>query len=281
VATLVEFESGRLAYPHIAALVLREGKKRAPRGMDTLDLGPTTVVLHSPYDALPLGCGRELNRAIGAGEAVQLVAGRADHALLPRISPNFAQYREADGRFHGAYGDRIGRQVAHVVRKLHYDHDTRQAVITLWNPKLDNGGYARDIPCTVALNFAIIDDKLELRTLMRSNDVWLGFPYDIFQFTQLQLTVARAMSIEPGPYTHSTWSLHLYAKDADRVDWLTIPTDVGPYQPVGFGYPGEFWDVCSASADAILTNDMSWFERPLTESEVWYVEQLAPYRTIT
>jgi thymidylate synthase len=282
VATLLEYDTGRRSYAYVAAIVMHDGRKRSPRGMATYDLGPTTIVLESPYDALPIGVGRKLKFAIGAAEAVQLVAGRSDHALLPRIAPAFKQFVEPDtGRFHGAYGDRIGQQVEHVIRKISADRDTRQAVITLWNPALDNVSTARDFPCTVALNFAVIDDKLEMRTQMRSNDVWLGYPYDIFMFTQLQLTVARAIQLEPGPYTHSTWSLHLYERDVPGVEELTVPTHVRghePYQPAGFGLPGETWDQCRRAASRILENRPLDGSRARTDSEEWYVKQLAPHQ---
>jgi thymidylate synthase len=244
--------------------------------MDTYDLGHTTVVLRSPYTALPIGMGRKLNTAIAAAEAAQLIGAHVDHTLLPRIAPQFKQYLETSGRFHGAYGDRIGDQVQHAIRKLKNDTDTRQAVITLWNPALDNAA-AHDIPCTVALNFAIVNDRLELRTQMRSNDVWLGFPYDIFQFTQLQITVARALGCVPGAYTHSTWSLHLYTKDLASVDALTgaIRTDL--YQPKGFGTIGESWRTIKLGTRSVLRGYKP--ERPLTESEKWYLDQLRDYTT--
>lgn len=275
-ATLVEFETGTHAYRDLVNRVIQRGIRRAPRGMDTYDLGDTTVVLQSPYHALPLGVGRKLNTSIAACEAAQLVGAYVDHTLLPRIAPQFAKYLEPDThRFHGAYGDRIGDQVAEVVAKIREDRDTRQAVITLWNPSLDNEK-ARDIPCTVALSFAAVKGRLEMRTQMRSNDVWLGFPYDIFQFTQLQLTVARALEYEPGTYTHSTWSLHLYTRDLEATDALTgaIPTDV--YQPDGFGESDDAWPAAREVARRILRHEYNenW---PFTDSERWYVEQLGAF----
>lgn len=283
-ATLVEYETGRLSYYDLVNRVRTHGKKRSPRGIETYDLGPTTVVLQSPYDAMPLGMGRALMTAIGAAEAMQLIAGHVDHTLLPRISPIFERYLEpTTQRFHGAYGDRVGEQLTHVVRKLRNDRDTRQAVVTLWNPVLDNVFAARDFPCTVALNFAIEDDHLVMRTQMRSNDIWLGYPYDIFMFTQLQITLARALRVEPGVYTHSAWSLHLYAHNADQVDKLSKTVSESPYSPTGFGRDGESWIQCRHICNLILaglgtldTPDAVGI-RPLTKSEEWYVERLAPY----
>jgi thymidylate synthase len=244
--------------------------------MPTYDLGPTTILLRSSYDALPLGTGRGLNVGIAAAEAAQLVAGYVDHTLLPRISPAFKQFLDPDTqRFHGAYGDRIGTQIRDVVRRLKRDPDTRQAVVTLWNPLLDNAS-ARDIPCTVALNFAVVAGKLELRTQMRSNDIWLGFPYDVFMFTQLQQSVARALELPPGPYTHGTWSLHLYKRDIERVEELRSDVPESVYQPTGFGAFGESWLAIQRAARAVLdgTSDGT---RPL--SERWYVDSLSKYIT--
>lgn len=276
-ATIISIESGRMGYRDVVRCVRYGGRRRSPRGIDTYDLGHVDVMIATPYDAMPLSVGRNLLPAIGAAEALQLIAGNAVHTLLPRISPSFHRYSEPGGRFHGAYGDRIGDQVSSAVEKLKADRETRQAVVTLWDPVLDNMEGKRDYPCTVALNFAVVGDLLELRTLMRSNDVWLGFPYDVFQFTQLQLTVARALGIEPGPYTHSTWSLHLYAQHADLVEHLAEPLHAGPYQPTGFGRIGDDWPLCRWRADAVLDST-----RPnipgLTESERWYVDQLKSYK---
>jgi thymidylate synthase len=277
VATVIDIESGRRGYGLVALTARDFGEERAPRGLKTRDLGHTVIRVATPFDALPVGVGRKLNTAIGAGEAVQLVAGRADHRLMPSIAPSFERYREHNGTFWGAYGNRIQGQVAQAVRKLKEDRDTRQAVVTLWNPNLDNVMHKSDYPCTVALNFAVEDDTLVMRTLMRSNDVWLGLPYDVFQFTQLQLTVARALGMVPGRYTHESWSLHLYEEHVDQVDALDpYPPVTGPRLPEGFGRDGDDWWTCQLRAREILNGHFD-LVRDMTEGEEWYVEQLRPY----
>lgn len=45
---------------------------------------------------------------------------------------------------------------------------------------------------------------------MRSNDVMLGMPYDIFLFTMLQEMAATTLKCEMGAYHHQVGSLHLY-----------------------------------------------------------------------
>ena len=49
----------------------------------------------------------------------------------------------------------------------------------------------KDIPCTVSLQFLIRENKLHLFVNMRSNDVFLGLPHDIFCFTMIQEIIAN------------------------------------------------------------------------------------------
>jgi thymidylate synthase len=48
---------------------------------------------------------------------------------------------------------------------------------------------------------------------MRSNDVYRGFPHDVFAFTFIQEVMARTLNLEVGNYSHFVGSLHLYDCD--------------------------------------------------------------------
>lgn len=267
--TEIHIPNGRDGYADILRHVVLNGHWSQPRGMETMDAGAVTIVIESPYNALPLNTGRNLSRRIAAAEAIQLIGGFSRPDLLPS---SFDKFKEADGSFYGAYGVRIGGQLAEVVRKLRSDCDSRQAVITLWNPRLDNvEPVRRDHPCTIALGFRIFQDKLQMNVLMRSSDAWLGIPYDLFQFAQMQLSIARVLDIEPGSYAHTTWSLHLYNKDLLSVDKIHVSTSSIP-QPHGIGNDD------TRSAHELQRRAISigfnhdWLEH--TPSERWYVNAL-------
>lgn len=268
---VIEIPSGRLGYGEVVDRVLKHGRQRSPRGVKTYDLGWVTTVIASPYDALPVGVGRNVNRAIAAAEAVQLIGAFSDPEMLTRVSPNFSRFTEPDGTFHGAYGNRIGYQLVSVIRKLSDDPDSRRAVINLWDGQLDNIPDKNDYPCTVALGFEISDNKLVMNTVMRSNDVWLGVPYDWFQFTQLQLTVAHLLAVEPGEYRHTAWSLHLYEHDVERAESLVPPRMFAEgTEAFGFGTPtDDVYDVITRVRR--LPYEMVPHS---TITERWYHEQL-------
>lgn len=88
--------------------------------------------------------------------------------------------------------------------------NSRQAVIHIKNA---SDVPSNDVNCTVSCQFFIRDNKLYMTTYMRSNDIWMGFPYDVFQFTAMQILLSMQLGIELGTYTHIAGSLHLYKRD--------------------------------------------------------------------
>lgn len=279
---VLDVMNGVAGYPALLAYVLRNGVRRHPRGLETLDAGPTTVTMHDVSHALPLGTGRNLSREVAAAEALQLIGGFSAPELLP---PAFDAYREPDGSFWGAYGDRIGDQAEQQLEKLRHDPDSRQSVITLWNPTSDNQPNKRDYPCTVALTLWLDDGRLCLLTTMRSQDVWLGAPYDWWQFTQLQQTLARLLGVSTGAYRHTSASTHLYTRDVEAaralVDrWYAVPSLADQprvTQPAGLGV-----DATTTFAELrrrcqnLREYAQGWQTLPddTTESEMWYADNL-------
>ena len=100
-------------------------------------------------------------------------------------------------------------QLKHVIDKLKSNKNTRQATISIYDGKEINS-YMFDTPCTYAVQFSIIDDKLCMSVYMRSNDLWYGFCNDQYQFASLQKMVADRLSITTGWYYHHAHNLHLY-----------------------------------------------------------------------
>lgn len=262
---------GMYEYANVVRHVIETGVPRAPRGLTTLDAGHVTVVLHDPRQGLAVGCGRGLSPRVAATEAVQLIGAFHDPDLMLWSSHLFGAFQdEPHQAFHGAYGYRIADQLAEVTRKLREDPDTRQAVITLWRPELDNEPGHRDYPCTIALGFTLGRHGLNMNVVMRSNDVWLGFPYDVFQFTQLQLTLARVLGVEVGTYTHTAWSMHFYETNYAGVAKLRVPYPKHrAFQPLGLD--GRF------AAKWVYEEDTTFKTDP-TETEMWYHAQFAGFR---
>jgi thymidylate synthase len=281
VATLISESTGSRLYLTTLTHILKHHRLRSPRELTTLDAGYVVLELGDPTHGLPVHTGRGLNLNIAAAEAVQLIGGFARPDMLTRASVNFQRYVEEDGRFHGAYGSRVTHQVSCAVNKLKRDPSSRQAVVTLWDPWLDNQPGKKDYPCTVFLQFEVspYDGRLEMNTVMRSNDAWLGLPYDLFQFTQLQLSVAHALGLPAGRYRHTALSMHIYIADEAKAykvveQGLTHP-EVEFYLPRGFGRSGVdcFQDVMRRARRTTTTG----VNEEETIDERWYRDRFASY----
>ena len=97
------------------------------------------------------------------------------------------------------------------VKKLFFkDPNTRQAVLHI---KTADSKPSKDVNCTVCIQFLLREGKLHATVYMRSNDIWTGFPYDVFAFTALQCKMAMELGVGIGTYTHIAGSLHLYERN--------------------------------------------------------------------
>lgn len=277
-ATIIHGRSGRDVYPDVLSKLRLFGHARGSRNGPTRDLGHVTIVLDEPFNALPVGVGRNVSEKIAAAEAIQLIGGFSDPRWLVERAPRMSEYREPSGEFWGAYGRRIGYQVRDVVAKLRADPDSRQAVVTLWDPCRDNVPEKLDYPCTVALGFELQRQftgtrQLNMNVVMRSNDAWLGLPYDMFQFTQLQHTVRRVLGANHGTYTHTAWSLHMYDRDVDASYGVAAGDDERRFDPTGIGTLNMTYAQVVERAQwiAVQPDKVDW---ELTESERWYRDVL-------
>lgn len=266
-------------YPNAAeALYWQSGRLMgipvvAPRGQRTHEAVAQTIKISDPSDVLCTLMGRKMNIKIAAIEALSIVAGEQHPNLLCRVAPQFAQFRNG-GAFHGAYGPRLRPQIPAILDRLADDPLTRQAVATIWDPALDLQEGVHDLPCTVYLSWQIRDGKLNGFTHMRSNDIWWGWTYDVVQFTTLLWSMAHAIGVGVGSYTHYADSLHLYERDHNAVHRLNRPHDdkIETRQRLrGIGWPGLSWQVIRDRAGAILQGNAI---PGVSETERWFIETI-------
>jgi len=161
--------------------VMRNGRIITTRGRTVRELDHRTVSVNMERVVLTVP-ERRLNYRFMAAEALWILLGRDDVSFISAFNPNIAQFSDDGKTFTGAYGPRIMPQIPYVVDRLLADPCTRQAALTIWTP---SPASSKDIPCTVAMAFEIRDGLLDCHVFMRSSDVWLGLPYDAFNFTMV------------------------------------------------------------------------------------------------
>jgi len=126
-----------------------------------------------------------------------------------------------EGYVNSNYGYQWQRnnQLDNVIAMLKANPKTRQATVSIYDGKeIDNGTYQHDTPCTYAIQFTIIGQKLNMCVTMRSNDLWYGFCNDQYCFSKLQLLVADKLELLVGDYYHFAHNLHLYNNIIDKIN---------------------------------------------------------------
>jgi thymidylate synthase len=211
--------TGSQAYLALLRELLENGAAASPRDLATRELLDVTITIGDPDAVHVLRTARKTPPRIAATEATHLVAGISSLEQLDLASGGrFSQFADR-GRLRGAYGPRTWHQLGRAVARLAEDASTRQAFVTVWHGE-ETALASRDVPCTASFQFLIRDGQLRMRTTMRSNDAWLGFPIDLEMFSCLHRTLAVALGIPAGPYTHTVASMHLYDRnllDAEMV----------------------------------------------------------------
>lgn len=268
------------AWAAVIKACLEDGQTIAPRKGAALELPGIPQFTIRTMQALPMAAnGREFRHAIGVLEGLSLVGQvSVPETFIDRV----AAFRPFVTRsvFWGAYGPRAAGDLGNVAELLMSHPDSRQAVISLYDSDRDLGRpEVVDVPCTLTLQFRIRrrapggDPQLELHASMRSNDAWLGLPYDLMQFAMVQAAITQHLGIEMGDYTHTAASLHLYEKHIERA--RDVSYDEGLYW-----FPWPWWggngDLSSTASRArrILLGQHSKLTKT-TAFEDWCISILA------
>ena len=132
----------------------------------------------------------------------------AIYGLVPKI---WQQMADSLGLVRSNYGWQWQRenQIDKVVAMLKANPETRQAAISIYDGK-EIDTYRKDTPCTYAIQFTVLNNKLNMSVYMRSNDLWYGFCNDQYQFASLQEMISARTGYEMGTYYHHAHNLHLY-----------------------------------------------------------------------
>ena len=212
--------------------VLSAGHPATPRGLPTIEVLGASLTLTNPRRRLvDVPPARVINPAFAAAEAAWILSG-SDDPWIYLYNERLADYAD-HGRLMGAYGPRLRRwhgtvdQLAGVQWQLTEDPGTRRAVIQLFDPEADSGDH-KDVPCTLGYRFFLRDGLLHMHTTMRSQDLWLGFCYDIFTATIVQELLASWIGAGLGRYWLCVDSLHLYARNLPKAQQLPRVTVPGP-----------------------------------------------------
>ena len=205
------FRNANEAYEYLHDQIIQNGVDFG----DTKALFNVGFYITDPKDRKIINKEREWNENYADCEWLWYLSGDRSVDKLGefygKIPPIWEKMADAEGNVNSNYGwqwDR-NKQIDYVYELLLNQPDTRQAVITILDMK-EHDKFTYDTPCTYAIQFTIVNGRLDMCVTMRSNDLWYGFCNDQYQFSKLQELIALKLDIETGTYYHFAHNMHLY-----------------------------------------------------------------------
>lgn len=199
--------------------VVSSGRVTKPRGMKTYEVLNLSSFVSMRYPIVEVP-ERKLGYKFMAAEAAWILGGDNRVATIAPYSKEISKFSDDGIFFYGAYGPRIVGQLPYVAKAISRDRDTRQAVLSIWREApLDT----KDVPCTINMQWFLRDGIfLDCITNMRSSDVWLGWVYDVFNFSMIShylaaiLYEAHSVRAQPRNLYINAGSGHLYDRNYDE-----------------------------------------------------------------
>ena len=172
-------------------------------------------VLKNPTSSILTSEKRNLSMKYAIGEMLWYMSGNKNLKEIQKYTKGWDRMSDDGVTVNSNYGHCIKYkygfdQFEWCINELIHNPNSRRAVIHI---KEASNKESKDVNCTVCLQFFIRDNKLYMTTYMRSNDIWMGFPYDVFQFCNTQILMSMRLGVELGTYTHIAGSLHLYERN--------------------------------------------------------------------
>jgi len=196
-----KFENATDAFEYFNEVIRNTGVKFG----DTKALFNVGFEIENPMDNHIVHRTRAWNHAYAQAEWLWYLSG--DNSLKKlgeiygKIPGIWKKMANQAGMVMSNYGWQWNRdyQLDIAINKLKKNSESRQASISIFDGK-EFIKYNNDTPCTYAIHFCILDEKLNMSVMMRSNDLWYGFCNDQYCFSMLQQMVADRLSI--GFYRH-------------------------------------------------------------------------------
>ena len=206
-------------YQNIIKKIMSKGVEELNErtGHKTKALPGITFQVDIERDGFPVLTLRKQPLKSPIAEQVWFVQGEKDTTFLRKFTKMWDPFMESDGTLPFSYGWRwrnhFGRnQLGKAIELLEKEPSSRHGVIITWDPKDDGYGGTpkKNIPCPFAYTINIIGGRLHMHNIVRSNDMILGAPFDIFGFALLQCMIAQRLGVRPGIYTHTISNAHVY-----------------------------------------------------------------------
>lgn len=106
-------------------------------------------------------------------------------------------------------------QTDYVLNQLKYNPKNRRILTTLYD--IDDLSEMQLEPCVWSTQWYVVNGKVNLIVNQRSADVFLGLPFNIFQYGVLMRFIAKSLGLNIGELTWNIGVAHIYDRHIDLI----------------------------------------------------------------
>lgn len=144
-----------------------------------------------------------------------------------------AKFLKSFGGRNTMYAPRIAKQLNHIIEELQDGNlqtaNTRRATITILQAQdtelledKRSGKTGIEFPCTIAFNFYVKEDKVNLQVMMRSQSFFNIFCYDSYIAISALNAVADAIGLKVGSVQFFQCNAHIFKSEYNAIDKIAL-----------------------------------------------------------
>lgn len=200
-------------YLSIANKILSEGEMRNNRtGIKAISLPHVCITIDLEEDGFPILASKFVGFKTAIKELLWIWQMQSnDVRKLQDMNVHiWDEWIQEDGTIGKAYGYQLAKykQVDNLIKTIKEDPTSRRMITTLWN--IEDLPEMALQPCAFQTLWNINKGKLNCMLTIRSNDWFLGNPFNVAQYAALVHMIAQVTNYKPGRLTVCINDAHIY-----------------------------------------------------------------------
>jgi len=106
-------------------------------------------------------------------------------------------------------------QISNLIDQIKNNPNSRRLIVSAWNVgEVDKMALP---PCHCFFQFYVANGKLSCQLYIRSNDVFLGMPFNIASYALLTMMIAQVCDLKPGELVYTNGDVHIYLNHIEQI----------------------------------------------------------------
>lgn len=207
-------------YLSIANKILSEGEMRDNRtGIKAISLPHVCITIDLEEDGFPILASKFVGFKTAVKELLWIWQMQSnDVRKLQDMNVHiWDEWMQEDGTIGKAYGYQLAKykQVDNLIKTIKEDPTSRRMITTLWN--IEDLPEMALQPCAFQTLWNINKGKLNCMLTIRSNDWFLGNPFNVAQYAALVYMIAQVTNYKPGRLTVCINDAHIYENHIPQI----------------------------------------------------------------